>query len=223
MPSCRSPVVIACHPVSLLALSSCSRCLVVPYLLACLASLRDIVSAPSSPPVVSRLIRLILFSLACLRVVIAPRPLVSVPPPVFSCGFLSFFSPFLRRAGRGGLLLASPYVAALVPSSRFPHSLRSSRAPCLLALRGDRPPSSSFPSSSSPSPLLVSRRRPSLPFLPVFRQVWAGRGSARCCLLIASLSFSPVAFLVVLAACGVGGGRACCLACRCRRRVVFGL
>lgn len=53
--------------------------------------------------------------------------------PVFSCGFLSLFSPFLRRAGRGVLCLLAYFVAALVPSSRFPHSLRSS--PCLLALR----------------------------------------------------------------------------------------
>lgn len=61
----------------------------------------------------------------------------SLPPTallsVFSCCFLSLFSPFLRRAGRGVLCLLASFVAALVPSSRFPHSLRSSSLVPVLA------------------------------------------------------------------------------------------
>lgn len=52
---------------------------------------------------------------------------------MFSCGFLSPLSPFLRRAGRGVLCLLVSFVAVLFLSSRFPHSLRSS--PCLLVPR----------------------------------------------------------------------------------------
>lgn len=88
-----------------------------------------------------------------IPVVLAPRPACfavpcavslpsafsprSLPPPallsVFSCGFLSPLSPFLRRAGRGVLCLLVSFVAVLFLSSRFPHSLRSS--PCLLVPR----------------------------------------------------------------------------------------
>ena len=192
--ACRRAVLsLSCRhrlpPVSLLASSYCSRCLVVPYLLACLASLRDSVSAPASP-VVSRLIRLILFSLACLRVVIAPRPLASRPPPVFSCGFLSFFSPFLRRAGRGVSCLLASFVAALVPLSRFPHSLRSS--PCLLVLRVIAlVVLVSVPRRRRLAHVLLPSRSS---LLPVFRQAWAGSVSARYFLRL----------VVVVAAC-------CCL------------
>ena len=118
-------------------------------------------------------------------VLVLSAPLVSVPPPpVFSCGFLSLFSPFLRRAGRGVLCLLASFVAALVPSSRFPHSLRS--CPVLACPAGDRPPSSSFPLVVAVASARVSSC-PRLPPLPVLRQAWAGRVSGRSCLLVSSL------------------------------------
>lgn len=73
----------------------------------------------------------------CFALVLS-APLASVLVPVFSCGFLSLPSPFLRRAGRGVLacllacLLVS-FVAVLFLSSRFPHSLRSSSLVHVLA------------------------------------------------------------------------------------------
>lgn len=85
----------------LLALSSCSRRLVVPYLLAC-----GLVPHPLRP---------FLPSLRARVIVLSP------------------LSPFSRQGGRGVLCLLASFVAALVPSSRFPHSLRSS--PCLLVPR----------------------------------------------------------------------------------------
>ena len=46
-------------------------------------------------------------------VALSSCPLVVIP--VFSCGFLSSFSPFLRLAGRGVLCLLASFVAVLVP------------------------------------------------------------------------------------------------------------
>ena len=63
---------------------------------------------------------------------------------VFSCGFLSLFSPFLRRAGRGVLCLLASFVVALVPSSRFSRPA----VPVLACPRG----------SSSPVPISCGRR-----------------------------------------------------------------
>lgn len=163
--------------------------------------------------------------------------------PVFSCGFLSLFSPFLRRAGRGVLCLLVSFVAVLFLSSRFPHSLRSS--PCLLAPRGSLS-SSSFTSSSSP--LLVSRRRSHLVRVSPFFDK-RGRGGYRLviCLLTPVLGCGfpyraggwaeGCCLLASRMADGVIGGGlrtawalAWLLACFgwrramwCRRRVVFGL
>ena len=173
---------------------------------------------PISWPVVvsSRRLRHPLPSACLLRCSLCrPRP---PPPPLlrpflpsahaFSCGFLSLFSPFLRRAGRGVSCLLVSFVAALFLSSRFPHSLRSS--PCLLALRGIALFSSfSFPSSSSPSPCsclivalisLVSPRSST-------SVGWACGGSFFACLP----SFSVAVSHVVRAACVVLAGIAICV------------
>lgn len=192
--ACRRAVLsLSCRhrlpPVSLLASSYCSRCLVVPYLLDCLASLRDSVSAPASP-VVSRLIRLILFSLACLRVVIAPRPLASRPPP---CSRVVSYrsSPRSFDEPGGAFLACLPLSLRLSsPLSRFPHSLRSS--PCLLVLRVIAlVVLVSVPRRRRLAHVLLPSRSS---LLPVFRQAWAGSVSARYFLRL----------VVVVAAC-------CCL------------
>lgn len=107
----------SCHLIISVVIASRSACFVAP---------------PSSSS--SRLMRVVLSHLSARRRVISPsfvvglltspfflcrhRPVSHVlcscplcsscvrPASVFSCGFLSLFSPFLRRAGRGGLLLA---------------------------------------------------------------------------------------------------------------------
>lgn len=171
--SCRSSVVIACplcpcllrHPV-LVVLSSpiCSLALFL-CVIAC-PLLPPLSSLVSSASFCSRLLACVSSSLHALCV---------CSSPVFSCDFLSPFSPLPDKTGRGVLYLLHSFVAVLFLSSRFPHSLRSS--PCLLAPRGSLS-SSSFTSSSSP--LLVSRRRSHLVRVsPFFRQAWARRVSAR--------------------------------------------
>lgn len=150
-------------------------------------------------------------------VALSSCPLVVIP--VFSCGFLSSFSPFLRLAGLGVLCLLASFVAALVPSLRL-----SSRSPCVCLPSGIVPLgvslSSSHASCSVPPVSLVSYR-PILFVLssPFFYKRWRGA----CRLVICLLSLVSV----VRAAGGVGwiaaARRACCLVGRCRLRGVFGL
>ena len=122
-------------PVSVLASSSCSRCLVIPYLLACLASLRDSVSARASP-VVSRLIRLILFSCPCLRVVIDPRPLRPFLPCVLvsSSYRLSPRSPDKTGGALFACLSLSRGSSLSRPCLRFRPCRRRRSRSCLVAL-----------------------------------------------------------------------------------------
>lgn len=170
-------------PASLLASSSCSRRLVIPYLLVCLASLP--LPCPLLPsPVVSRLIRLILFSFACLRVVLPPLCVRSCPPAsrlVFASYRLSPRSPD-KTGGAFFACLSLSRGSSSVSPPLLPFVFS-----CHCSPRGSLPFAScgrlSCPCprsrSSSPSPLLVSRRPPSLPFLPALRQAWAGSVAAR--------------------------------------------
>lgn len=195
--SCRSSVVIACplcpcllrHPV-LVVLSSpiCSLALFL-CVIAC-PLLPPLSSLVSSASFCSRLLACVSSSLHALCV---------CSSPVFSCDFLSPFSPLPRQDGAGCSLLAS-FVAVLFLSSRFPHSLRSS--PCLLAPRGSLS-SSSFTSSSSP--LLVSRRRSHLVRVSPF---FDKRGRGGCRLVICLLT--PVLGCGFLYRAG-GWAEGCCL------------
>lgn len=122
-------------------------------------------------------------------VALSSCPLVVIP--VFSCGFLSSFSPFLRLAGLGVLCLLVSFVEALVSFALFSLRLVPLR---LLACPpgGVLPP---FPSASLSSSHAATPSRPSscscliVPsvrsfVLPVFRQAWAGErgGSFSLCL-----------------------------------------
>lgn len=115
-----------------------------------------------------------------------PLPPASVSASVFSCGFLSLSSPFLRRVGRGVLCLLASFVAALASLSRAPRLV----SPCLLAFV-DRPRPPPISCGRRPALRLASVRVSSssrLPPLPVFRQAWTGSVSARSCLLAVVLA-----------------------------------
>lgn len=162
--------------------------------------------------------------------------------PVFSCGFLSPFSPLPRQDGAGRSLLASfvacPFADALVTSSCVPVFA------CPTGDRSCRPRSR----SSSSSPLLVSRRRSHLVRVsPFFYKRWRGGCRFVICLLTPVLGCGfpyraggwteGCCLLASRMADGIIGGGlrtawalAWLLACFgwrramwCRRRVVFGL
>lgn len=165
------------------------------------------------------------------RLVFAPLPscVRSCPPPVFSCGLLSFFSPFLRLARRGVLCLlayalwlsflspCSPSVSCPPAFACLPHSLRLSFPrlvpPCLLC-----PPLIvlfvvliTVLVSSSPLPPF----RSCLVIPPLFvcppRLATSMGGERVGSFLLARSCFRPV-FPVVRAAGGVGGMvSACCV------------
>ena len=110
----------------------------------------------------------------------------SCPPPVFSCGFLSPLSPFLRRAGRGVLCLLalSLRLSSLVSFPLVPRGLLAPRWIALVVAASAR----------APSPPLVSHR---VPFVASPRSSTsvggAGVGSLFACLFLAlfSVAVSP--------------------------------
>lgn len=162
----------SCHFIISVVIASRSACFVTPS------------PPPSSSP--SCPMRVVISHLS--PHVLRSRPLCPsyvCSSPVFSCGFLSSL-PVLATSLAGRSLLAC--LVHCASRSVVPFSSLASLVPVLACPAGDRPPSSSFPLVVAVV-LLVSRRRPSLPLLPVLRQAWAGRVSARRCLLVSL--FSP--------------------------------
>lgn len=131
---------------------------------------RVISSSPSSSPLVSHVLRSRSLCLSC----VCPRVLVL---------FLIVLRPAWRRAERGVSCLLGGVVAALIPSSRFTRLM----PPCLIAMRWIALVILvSVPRRHRLAHVLLPYRSS---FLPVLRQAWAGRVSARRCLLVSL--FSP--------------------------------
>lgn len=136
-----------------------------------------------------------------------PTPMSVCSFPVFSCGFLSFFSTFLRLAGRGVLCLLASFVAALVPSLRL-----SSRAPCACRCALVRFLRRLLPIfSCGSSPLCPCRRLARASSPPLF--VFSPRSSTS---VGGAMGGSFFACLLVVRAAGGGGGMLCLVyGCRC--------